>query len=267
MLFKIRSILTLFLCLIVIRGYSQNFTSSNLPILIVETNGGEIVDSPKTDANLKIVYQEDGSRNELNASSFHFDGKIGIDLRGQSSKDIFPKKGYGVETRDENGEDKSVSLLGMPKESDWVIHSPYSDKSLIRNALAYYYAGQIMDYAPRIQLCELVLNGEYLGVVLFTEKIKRDKDRVDVNKLKDDEISGDDLTGGYILKFDKGEADEIAWVSPYKPVEDSDRETRFLYHYPKPEDIMPEQATYIKSFITDFIPGIQMQLRGFIIMY
>ena len=34
-----------------------------------------------------------------------------------------------------DGVDKS--LFGMPKESDWVLYAPYTDKTLMRNVLAY----------------------------------------------------------------------------------------------------------------------------------
>ena len=34
------------------------------------------------------------------------------------------------------------------------------------------------------------------------EKIKRDGSRIAISKLNPDEVNGDDVTGGYILKFD-----------------------------------------------------------------
>ena len=35
-------------------------------------------------------------------------------------------------------------------------------------------------YSPRTQFCELIINDQYKGVYLFTEKIKRDNGRVDI---------------------------------------------------------------------------------------
>lgn len=235
------------------RSYTQQLVESNLPIIIITTDNSEdIVDEPKIPAIMKIIYNKNGIMNNINQDSFHFEGVIGIELRGQSSLALFPKKGYGIETRDEDGEDKDVAILDMPEESDWVIHSPYSDKSLLRNAIVYSLAGDMMSYAPRVKLCELIINDEYLGVILFTEKIKRDKNRVDINKLKDDENEGDDLTGGYILKFDKADSDEYAWTSPYRPIANRSTNTNFIYNYPKPEDITNEQKSYIREYITEF---------------
>ncbi len=185
--------------------------------------------------------------NHINDPFNGYDGPIGIELRGQSSLSLFPKKAYGLETRDSTGGNLNVEVLGMPKENDWVLHGPYSDKSLIRNALTYIIAGKMMDYAPRVQFVELIINGDYQGVYLFTEKIKRDKNRVNIQKLEPD---SEDITGGYIIKFDKG--DEIAWTSPFPSIRGRSNQSRFLYHYPKEEDITESQKSYIQNFITEY---------------
>ncbi|MEE9373126.1 MAG: CotH kinase family protein [Saprospiraceae bacterium] len=228
------------------------FISSSLPLIFINTdNSADIIDEPKVGATMRIIYNEDGSENNVNSTNYHYNGRIGIELRGQSSLDLFPKKGFGIETWDDMNNDDNVELLGFPKESDWVMHSPYSDKTLIRNVLAYHYGGQLMKYAPRVKLCELIINDEYYGVVVFTEKIKRDKNRVNISKLEPDENTDDDLTGGYILKWDKGEDNELAWVSPYRPIPHISNETRYLYHYPKAKKISGSQKTYIKNWITN----------------
>lgn len=227
-----------------------NFKSSHLPIIIIDTDGQNIYDEPKITATMSVVNNE-GAINELNSSTFTYDGHIGIELRGQTSQSLFPKFGYGIETRNEDGSNLNVSLLGMPKENDWVLHGPYSDKSLIRNALTYTKAGQLMEYAPRVQFCEVVINQEYLGLYLFTEKIKRDKNRIDIAKLDNDDNRGDSLTGGYILKFDKIDDGDSFWESRYDPRPGEYQKTRFVHHYPKAEDITEEQRDYIRQFITD----------------
>lgn len=231
---------------------AAQFTESNLPIIVIETGGQELVDEPKIDAQMQIFYDTTGGVNQLSSTEYHFNGHIGIELRGQSSLALFPKKSYGLETRNANGENYNVSLFGWPAENDWVIHSPFSDKSLMRNALSYTIAGGIMPYAPRVKFCELIINGSYEGVVIFTEKIKRDKGRVDISNLKITDISGDQLTGGYIIKFDKGLEEETAWESPFEPVEGAWQKARFLFQYPKKDLITPEQNEYIENYITTF---------------
>lgn len=97
--------------------------------------------------------------------------RANIRIRGKSSRS-FDKKGYLLKFTKENGIDsKNVSLAGMTAESNWVLHGPILDKTLLRNYVCYNLAGTIMDYVPEVRFCELFLNGEYLGVYLIVEKI------------------------------------------------------------------------------------------------
>ena len=237
-------------------GLAQPDFDSGLPLLLVDTESQEIVDDPKVTARLRVINRTDGGRNHPRDAATGYDGFIGIELRGSTSQTLFPKKGYGFETRDAQGKDIDVDLLGMPEEEDWVLHGPYSDKTLIRNALTYHLAGQLMDYAPRARLVELILNGEYWGVYLLTEKIKRDKHRVDISRLTPDEDSGDRLTGGYLLKFDKATASKPGvpslFLSRYGSAITGGKEVRIFYDYPDPERITTPQRAYIRDFIHEF---------------
>ena len=233
---------------------------SNLPIIVIETlNGQEVPDEPKITAHMGISDNETGL-NQYPGTYNDYDGQIGIELRGSSSL-MFEKKGYGVETRLANGENNNVSVLGLPPENDWVLHGPYSDKSLIRNVLAYQFAAEMGQYAPRTRLCELFLNNTYYGVYVFTEKIKKDTFRIDVGTLKPIDISGRELTGGYIFKLDKGDenpsdVDYRYWISPYPAIDNNP--VRIQYDYPDPE-VMP---TVQKQYIRDFVTGFEDALAG-----
>ena len=228
------------------------FTSSNLPIVILDTEGQSIPDEPKITARMQIIDNGPTARNAITDTPTGYDGFIGIEIRGSTSQ-AFPKKQYGVETRDENGDDLNVSLLGMPEENDWILYAPYSDKSLMRNVLAYELANRMGRYASRTRFCEVVLNGDYQGVYVLMEKIKRDSERVDINKLKDDEISGDDLTGGYLIRIDRRDGFEgESWQSNYPPAYPTDARIHYQYREPDAEDIVPEQIAYIQSFIERF---------------
>lgn len=230
-----------------------NLNSSNLPIIVIDTHGQQIPDDPKITADMGIIDNGSGNRNRVDDPFNDFYGLIGIEIRGSSSQ-MFPKKQYGVEVRDSTGNDLNASLLGMPAESDWVLYAPYDDKSLIRDALAYKLANDLGDYAPRTRYCELILNGEYEGIYVLIEKIKRGKDRVDISKLKDTDLTGDDLTGGYILKIDKTDGNSgPGWVSEYPPLSSLiGQQIYFQYEYPDWDKIATEQAQYIRQYISDF---------------
>lgn len=226
--------------------------SSILPLIIINTMGQVILDEPKITAHMGIINNYQGLYNHPTDSFNEYDGLIGIELRGSSSS-FFSKKGYGVETRDSLGQNNNVPLFGMPSENDWVLHGPYSDKSLIRNYLAYYCGSRMYNYCPRTQFVEIIINSEYKGVYLFVEKIKRDKGRVKVSKLDDDDLSGDSLTGGYIIKIDKTTGvNNDSWLSNFQTNSSNPKDVSFLYHYPEADDIKPAQKTYIQSFLFTF---------------
>ncbi len=228
------------------------FTSSNLPIIVINTNGQTIPDDHKITADMGIIYNGEGVRNYLTDPLNNYNGKIGIEIRGSSSQ-MFPKKQYAVETRDSLGEDLKVSLIGFPEESDWVLYAPYNDKSLLRDVIAYKLMNEMGRYASRSKFCEVVLNNQYIGVYVLFEKIKRDPNRVNIKKLEPADSTGDALTGGYIIKIDKpdGEGND-GWTSPIPPHNNAWQRIEYQYHYPKPEDITTVQKNYIKDFIFDF---------------
>lgn len=232
---------------------AQSFTSSNLPIIVINSSGQSIVDEPKITASMGIIDNGFGVRNNVTDPFNNYDGKIGIEIRGSSSQS-FPKKQYGIELRNNLGEGINAPLLGMPAEEDWVLFAPYNDKSLMRDALAYKLGRDLGWYAPRTRFCEVVINGEYQGIYVLIEKIKRDKNRVDVNKLNPDEISGDNLTGGYLIKIDKNTGSgNGGWTSTFLPPNRSNIQTIFFqYDYPKAADIAPQQKTYIKDLMASF---------------
>ena len=221
------------------------YDESNLPLIIIDTYGAEIPDEPRIPAYMGIIDNESGV-NQLTDDFNDYDGHITIERRGNSSQ-WNDKRPYRFETVDQDGENNNVELLGMPEENDWVLYAPWQDKTMIRNVLAYQLSNDMGRYASRTRYVELYLNGDYQGIYVLMEKIKRDNDRVNISKLNPEEIEGDDLTGGYILKFDWFfTGDNIGGFQS-----DNDGIT-YNYHYPKPSDIVPEQEEYIQNYIDDF---------------
>jgi len=231
--------------------FSQVFTSSNLPIVIINTDGNaEIPDDPRVLANMKIIYKGEGVTNFLadqNTAEFlNYNGRIDIEIRGSSSQSL-PKKQYGLTTRlADNISNNNVSLLGMPSENDWILNGLAFDPSLIRDYLSYNLARALGNYATRTQFCEVVINGEYKGLYILQEKVKADSERVNVTKITAADNTMPKLTGGYITKADKTTGgDPVAWtMNGYAgPVD-------FIHELPKPEDVISVQNIYINSEFT-----------------
>lgn len=237
----------------------ETFTSSDLPIVVIDTYGSSIPDNPKIQAGLKIYNKGPGQRNYLTDVP-EFDGHMGIEMRGSSSQS-FPKKSYGFESWDALGYTIDTSFLGMPSESDWILNANYTDKTFLRNVMAYQIWQNMGHYATCYQFVELVLNGQYQGIYVFSEKIKRDKNRLDISKLSISENSGDELTGGYIFKVDKQTGSGGAgWISSYAPsVSPNGQTIYFQYEYPKAEDLTSQQSTYIKNYVYDFETALKSE--------
>jgi len=225
--------------------------SSHLPIMAIETFGQWIPNDERIEATLK-VYNNPGGQNSTFDEPAGYDGQISIKTRGASSL-MFEKKSYSFETQDENGENNNVELLGLPAENDWILYGPYSDKSLMRNVLVMQLAREMGGYASRTIYCELLINQDYRGIYVLMEKIKRDKNRVDINELDNDDYSGDSLTGGYIVKLDwPDDGTNFDWHSPVGYFNGTNLNLNYQYEYPDREDILSSQEQYIKNFVSDF---------------
>lgn len=228
----------------------DSFDSSNLPLIVINTlDNRTIPDEPKLPATLKIIDNGPGNRNALTDSAT-YEGPIGIETRGASSQS-FPKKSFGMETRDADGYDLDVSLLGLPADEDWILYAPYTDKSFLRDALTYQLGNATGHYASRTVFAELFLNGEYQGIYCLEEKIKRSKDRVDIAKLNPADIEGDQLTGGYLLKVDRDDGGGSYFVSNYEGT-DTAAEVRIVFEDPEGPEMQPEQREYIQNFMNHF---------------
>ena len=239
-------------------AWSQILTDSNLPIVVIETDGGaNIPDEPKVLATMKIIWHQDGSRNHLsdidNPEFLNYNGRIGIERRGYSSQMASDKKPYGLETlQDDDVSNNNVSIFGMPEENDWILNPLAYDQTGMRDVIAYELSNQIGQYASRCQYCELVLNGDYRGLYVFMEKIKADKGRVDIQKMDETCNQLPEVTGGYIVQANRSDNEPVAWqmqtylMSWWWPVY-----TEFLHHYPKHADITNAQADYIHNVFLD----------------
>ena len=238
---------------------AQILTDSNLPIVVIETDGGvAIPDEPKVLGTMKIIWHQDGSRNYMtdidNPAFLNYDGRIGIELRGSSSQ-MLSKKPYALETlQADNVTNNNVSILGMPSENDWVLNSLAYDQTGMRDVLSYELSNQLGQYASRSVYCEVVINGDYKGLYAFMEKIKVDKDRVNIVTMDNTCNSYPEVTGGYITKADKTTGgDPVAWTMQGYGGGwwGGGSSTDFIHHYPKPNEITTAQNNYIRSWFNN----------------
>src|SRR5258706_5744153 len=180
--------------------------NSNLPILVINTSGQTIQRDAKTPVNLKITALTEG-RTSL-GTNFDFAGRATMNIRGNTSL-RYPKRSYYIKLRNETGGSLKASLLGLPKDSDWVLYAPYPDKTLMRDVLAYELSNKMGRYAPRTRFVEVFISysgkvslDDYMGIYVLEEKVKRAKARVDITKLDPGTSKEPDISGGYSFKKD-----------------------------------------------------------------
>lgn len=244
------------------------FDSSTLPIVVLDTYGVNIPDEPKIDAMMGIIYNGPGQVNNINDAFNEFYGQIAIEKRGSSSGG-FPQQSYGLETRGPDSVNYNVSLFDWPSDNDWILYAPYTDKTLMRNVLTYQLGNEMGRWAPRTQFCEVILNGNYIGVYVLMERIKTNPGRVNIDQLNFSDTLDNNLTGGYIVKVDKTTAGGvIAWTSPYTCQAPGTGPIQYQLHDPTIDTIHPLQKAYIQDYITDWevalkSPGFTDPINGY----
>ena len=228
-----------------------SYVSSELPIIQLNTVNMAINNYQKVVVDFK-TYDHPGAQNHWKSDVPNFDGNALIEWQGWSGVSL-PKKSFDIDLIAENGVRMDTTLLGLPAENDWVLKSEYLDKTLIKNNLVFNLFQKMGRYAPRTRFCELVLDDEYLGVYTLQEKIKRNKNRVEVDKLNQNELSFPGITGGYIYEINNtGSA--FDWTSNFPPMNDAttDFNVEFRLVYPNRDMIPLEQIAYLKSYTDSF---------------
>ena len=202
-------------------NYIVSISYSEIPVVYINTkNAAPIVskDDWVKETEIYITNAGDFSRQYSEAS---------IKGRGNTTWN-YPKKPYAIKL------DSKEEVLGMPKHKRWVLLANYVDKTCIRNSVAFEIArrSSALDWTPRGQHVDVVLNGVFMGNYFLCEQIKGDKNRV--NKPDD----------GYLIEIDKN-FDEVSKF--YSPI----RNMPFMLKEPDEEEITPESFSYIQNRVTE----------------
>src|SRR5688572_9803294 len=260
----------------------SGYAFHGLPYIIVDVSGHEITECQHV-ISVQCAYRD---------PMVHSLAQVSI--RGSSSAKR-EKKPYRLELQDEHGDDLKLSLLDMPKESDWIMYPAYTDKTMIRDVLAYELWRQMGYWAPRTRYVHLFIKTncvlsvvsrqlsvvgrkssvgsgqlenekarapdgmnfsgpEYQGVYVLMEKIKRDKHRVNIEKLPRAlpptfasfaPSSSNDISGGYIFKKDRhNNTNETHFITSKK--------VDLLIEEPKAQHLTAEQHGYLTNYINEF---------------
>jgi CotH kinase protein/Chitobiase/beta-hexosaminidase C-terminal domain/Lamin Tail Domain len=177
----------------------------------------------------------------------------GLEIFGQTAAG-FPKKPYRVELQDVNGNDKKVSILGMPAEADWRLINPYTDKCLMNNFLAYELFEQMGHYQMRRHFVEVfvhsgsgrVTSNDYSGIMLITEILEQGPNRVNIDKLAPTDTTEPRISGGYIFKKDKDSPGDLNFQTTGAGGFGGQA---LKIHEPKPREITTNQLRWLTNYL------------------
>ncbi|TSD64011.1 hypothetical protein FFF34_015735 [Inquilinus sp. KBS0705] len=201
-----------------------NFTG--LPIFYINTASPVVSKDDYVDGSLSINPNVDLDQ-DSSAMVMQIKG------RGNSTWGM-PKKPYKIKL------DKKASIFGLTAAKSWVLLANYSDKTLMRNYLAYNLSQQLKgDFTPHGIFVEVIMNGQYAGNYLLCEQVEIKPGRVDITELKASDVSGDAITGGYLVELDQRKDAEFMFSTA----------GNLPFSIKEPEDIVPVQLDYIHNYM------------------
>ena len=145
---------------------------SNVPVLYIDIDK-EVWLITKEEYISAVVTAPDSGLVEVDAS---------LKGRGNASWGL-PQKPFNLKFPTE------TNLFGMGSAKSWVLITLFYDKTLLRNYLTLNLAETVSSGAEMdCMFVEVVLNGEYNGLYLLTEKVEDEKTRVDLSKKTGDAL-------------------------------------------------------------------------------
>jgi hypothetical protein len=246
---------------------TSTFTSQ-LPIAVIDQHGGGGYGpgEPYKPSFFYLFDRNSTGTATLNSTPTLF-SKIQNKVRGSTSAN-FPKRAYGMKTSNEANENEKKSLLGLAADSSWVWYNPWKyDDTYVHNAFMFQLSRDLGRWAPRTRPVEMFLNvnggkldyTDYNGVYVLTEKIKSGSNRLDLTSIAPADTTGDALTGAYIIKIDRADADETSWTTALSQVS---AESKIVLVEPEQEDEKPEQVAYIKNYVNNFETALAADRAG-----
>lgn len=240
---------------------------THLPLVIIDTRGqeipgavtgqrdafGESINSLAADGrdviNVSLSVIDNSDRNNHPSDQAALVTETEIRIRGHASR-YFEKSPYQLKFVNEKGEDAPAQVMGMSAHNEWVLYGPYLDKSLVRNYMWYNISGEIMEWAPNVRYCEVILNGEYRGLYLMIETIT-DGENCRLN-LSDSEQNT--KISGYLLRGDRTTEENLGSIRDiYSYLERMlTLRTDILIRYPKRANLTEEMRQKIELDYAEF---------------
>lgn len=252
--------------------YDINFTNTGLPVVVVNQKSGIVTSDngdykggstawynatgtgwqPKESDWLMVegddnfmVYNADGTSaiTDKNGATVNEPLLASTRVRGNVSQKM-PKKPFAVKLDKKSGifMNDSDQSNDLPAHKRWVLLANWSDRTLMRNAIAFGIADIFkqtfptdgIGWNPSGQFVELVYNGVHVGNYYLCEHIKIDGNRLDIADPydKDDAYSGNAADYGYLLESDDAYDETVKFITktyiPFQFKDDADAGGKML---------------------------------------
>lgn len=215
-----------------VNSYTVTVVTSNLPVVSIDTPEGRAI-ANKTEwlsgSTINIMLPD---------GTTAYDGGLSIKGRGNTTWNA-PKKPYALKL------DQGETILGMSKDKRWVLLANWYDRTLLRNDVAFEVARRTgLEWTPHGQFVELILNGRFMGNYYLCEKIKIDKNRLNLRKMALEDNEGEAVTGGYVMEMDEYMDEMHTFRSPI-------RNLPYMFKEPDDEILTEAKINYMRQFISD----------------
>ena len=95
--------------------------------------------------------------------------------RGNSTWALHPKKPFQLKL------DDKAEFLDMPNDKKWIFLAEHSDKTMLRNTIAFEMgSNSSLDWSPKGEFAEVYINGLYNGTYNITQKVEEKTNRVNI---------------------------------------------------------------------------------------
>lgn len=228
--------------------------TSTLPVLIMDTFGKDVpVAAHANFVRLSVFEPVKGKTSLTNAPTLITRG--GFRARGSSSLGM-AQQSFAVQFMDEFNQDKPQPFAGLPADSEWVLYAPNGfGPGMIHNPFIHQLSRELGRYSPRTRFVEVYVvrsnddvgAAHYHGVHVLEEKVKIGPQRVAIDHLNAEDSQPPQVTGGYLLKFDRpGPAEQGFGAGG----------AGMIYVEPKEQTILLPQRTpqrqYLHNYFNDF---------------
>jgi len=232
--------------------------TSSLPLVIIEMPWRDLSSGGRFPVSMAVINPANG--NGASAGQIGFMGRASLGIRGNSSR-VYRRKSYRLELQDQIGADRKAALCGLPAESDWILYASATDPTFIRDCLTYQLWREMGYYAPHTSYVEVFIRtnsgtrpsfveiehlstNDYAGLYVLIEKIKRGRNRVNIERLEEWNSEEPDVSGGYIIKKDEPRLGDRSFVTSLGE--------RFLFDEPKPHDVTTAQERWLTNYVNAF---------------